>query len=135
MDVKPGRPPHEPSEKDRKQVEAMASYGVPELDIARVIGISAPTLRKWYSYELATGHIKANSMIAQSLYNKALGNGNGAVAACIFWLKVRAHWVEPKPWDEAPIGRKEQMQQAAMAAGGIATEWANDLEPESSTAN
>jgi hypothetical protein len=122
------KPPHEPSEKDRKTVESMASYGIPEDDIARVIGIARMTLRKWYSYELETGHIKANSMVAQSLYNKAMGNGQGAVTACIFWLKVRAGWVEPRPWDEAPIGRKEQLQQAAATAGGASTEWADDLE-------
>src|SRR5215813_5969468 len=103
--------PHEPSEKDRKTVETMASHGIVELDIARVIGISPPTLRKWYSYELETGHIKANSMVAQSLYKKALGEGAGAVAACIFWLKVRAGWIEPRP-EDGP-GRKEQLQRAA----------------------
>lgn len=123
-----GRKPHEATDKDRKTVESMASYGIPEDDIARVIGISRPTLRKWYSYELETGHIKANSMVAQSLYNKAMGSGQGAVTACIFWLKVRAGWVEPRPWDEAPIGRKEQLQQAAATAGGSGTEWADDLE-------
>lgn len=125
-----GRPPHEATEKDRKQVEAMASYGIPELDIARVLGVALNTLKKWYSYELETGHIKANSIVAQSLFQKATGNGNGAVAACIFWLKVRAKWVEPKPWDDAPIGRKEQLQQAAATAGGASTEWADDLEVE-----
>ena len=121
---------HEPSEKDRKIVESMASYGIPHDDIARVIGITKPTLEKWYRYELDTAHVKANSMVAQSLFQKATGNGNGAVAACIFWLKVRAHWVEPKPWDEAPVGRKEQLQQAAATAGGASTEWADNLDPE-----
>lgn len=123
-----GRPPHEPSEKDRKIVESMAGYGIPPDDIARVVGISVPTMRKWYSHELDTGHIKANSQVAQSLYQKAMGSGQGAVTACIFWLKVRANWVEPKPWDEAPMGRKEQLQQAAATAGGASTEWAADLE-------
>lgn len=122
------RPPHEPSEKDRKTVESMTGYGVPEDDIARVLGVSRPTLRKWYSHELDTGHIKANSQVAQSLYQKAMGSGQGAVTACIFWLKVRAGWVEPRPWDEAPLGRKEQLQQAAATAGGASTEWADDLE-------
>jgi hypothetical protein len=117
---------HEPNEKDRKTVETMASHGIPELEIAQVIGISAPTLRKWYRNELDTGATKANSMVAQSLYQKALGNGNGAVAACIFWLKVRAGWVEPRP-EEAMPGRKELQQRAAATAGGPSTEWANDL--------
>ena len=119
--------PHEPSEKDRKQVEAMASYGIPQLDIARVIGISLPTLEKWYRHELDTAASKANSLVAESLFQKARGNGNGAVAACI---SQGAGVVEPKPWDEVP-GRKEQLQQAAATAGGASTEWADDLEVES----
>jgi len=117
---------HEPDEKDRKTVETMASHGIPHIEIAQVIGISAPTMYKWYRNELDTGATKANSMVAQSLYQKALGNGNGAVAACIFWLKVRAGWVEPRP-EEAMPGRKELQQRAAATAGGPSTEWANDL--------
>jgi hypothetical protein len=128
---KTNHPKHMPSAEQRKQVEAMAAYGIPELDIARVIGISHPTLRKWYLTELQTGHIKANSMVAQSLYQKAMGSGQGAVTACIFWLKCRAGWVEPKPWDEPQIGRKELQQQAAATAGGVGTDWANDLEIDS----
>jgi hypothetical protein len=122
------RKPHVPSDMGRRQVEAMASHGIPELDIARVIGISHPTLRKWYLYELQTGHIKANSMVAQSLYQKAIGSGQGAVTACIFWLKCRAGWVEPKPWDEHP-GKKE-LQAAAAVTAGAGTAWAGDLEFE-----
>jgi hypothetical protein len=120
---------HEPNEKDRKTVETMASHGIPHIEIAQVIGLSAPTMYKWYRNELDTGATKANSMVAQSLYQKALGNGNGAVAACIFWLKVRAGWVEPRP-EEAMPGRKELQQRAAATAGGPTTEWANDLETE-----
>lgn len=131
--MKVGRKPHEPTDKDRQTVESMASYGIPETDIARVLNISAPTLRKWYAYELATGHIKANSMVAQSLYKKALGNGAGSVAAAIFWLKVRAGWVEPKPGEES-VGVKQQMQKAAETAG-VGTEWANDLEFDGNRAN
>jgi hypothetical protein len=120
------RHPHEPDEKDRKTVETMASHGIPHIEIAQVVGITLPTMYKWYRNELDTGATKANSMVAQSLYQKALGNGNGAVAACIFWLKVRAGWVEPRP-EEAMPGRKELQQRAAATAGGPSTEWANDL--------
>lgn len=120
---------HEPDEQDRRTVEAMTSHGIAPGDIARVIGISVPTLYKWYQHEIDTGHIKANSMVAQSLYQKALGNGNGAVAACIFWLKVRAHWVEPRPEDHMP-GRKELQQEMAKTAGGSSTEWADDLQTD-----
>ena len=123
------RHPHEPTEKDRKTVETMVSYGISPLDIARVLDIQVMTLYKHYRFEMETGQTKANSMVAQSLYQKALGNGNGAVAACIFWLKVRAGWVEPRP-EEAMPGRKELQRKAAETAGGASTEWANDLETE-----
>lgn len=106
---KRGRPPHVPTDKDRKQVEAMTSYGITEIDIARVMGIHVETLGKYYREELDTGHIKANSMVAQSLYQKALGDGSGAVAACIFWLKVRCKWVEPRAPEDERRGDKLQV--------------------------
>jgi hypothetical protein len=89
-----GRPAHRPDATTRRQVEAMAAYGVPEADIARVIGIDPKTVRKYYRDELDTGAIKANSKIAESLYRKAMGEGPQSVTACIFWLKTRAHWKE-----------------------------------------
>ncbi len=80
--------------------EAMAAYGVPETDIATVIGIDPETLRKHYRDELDTGSIKVDSRIAESLYRKAMGDGPQSVTACIFWLKTRARWKET-PVEEA----------------------------------
>ena len=89
-----GRRAHRPDPASRRQVEAMAAYGVPEADIARVIGIDPKTLRKHYREELDVGAIKANSRVAESLYRKALGDGAQSVTAAIFWLKTRAGWKE-----------------------------------------
>lgn len=89
-----GRRAHTPEPAGRRQVEAMAAYGVPEADIARVLGMDPKTLRKHYRDELDTGSIKANSRIAESLYRKAMGDGPQSVTACIFWLKTRARWKE-----------------------------------------
>ena len=89
-----GRKAHRPDPASRRQVEAMAAYGVPEPDIARVVAIDPKTLRKHYRDELDTGHVKANSRIAESLYRKAMGDGPQSVTACIFWLKTRAQWKE-----------------------------------------
>jgi len=102
-----GRKPHEPNEKDRRTVETMAGHGIPVGDIARVIKLSEPTLRKYYREELETGQTKANSMVAQSLYQKAMGNGQGAVTACIFWLKVRAGWMERSQLEHEHTGNVE----------------------------
>ena len=94
-DVDMGRPAHEPSPTSRRQVEALAAYGIPEIDIAGVIGIDPKTLRKHYRQELDYGHVRANAKVAENLYRKAIGDGREAVTAAIFWLKTRAGWREP----------------------------------------
>ena len=89
-----GRPTHLPTPSERRQVEAMAGYGVPEADIALVLGIDPKTLRKHYRDELDTGHIVANAKVAESLFRKATGDHRQSVTAAIFWLKTRARWRE-----------------------------------------
>ena len=89
-----GRRAHTPEAAGRRQVEAMAAYGIPEADIARVMEFDPKTLRRHYRSELDTGHIKANSRMAENLYRKAMGDGPQAVTATIFWLKTRARWKE-----------------------------------------
>lgn len=89
-----GRRAHEPDVTTRRQVEALAGYGVPEADIAGVIGIDAKTLRKHYRHELDHGHVKANAKVAENLFRKATGDGREAVIAAIFWMKTRAGWKE-----------------------------------------
>ena len=89
-----GRPAHRPDDSQRRQVEALAGYGIPEADIAGVVGVDAKTLRKHYRNELDHGHTKANARVAENLYRKATGDGREAVIAAIFWLKTRAQWKE-----------------------------------------
>ena len=89
-----GRRAHQPDQPTRRQVEALAGYGVPEAEIAGVVGIDPKTLRKHYRHELDHGHTKANARVAENLYRKATGDGREAVIAAIFWLKTRAGWKE-----------------------------------------
>ena len=86
-----GRRAHKPDPAQRKQVETLAAYGIPEEDIARVVGIDPKTLRKHYRDELDLGETKANAQVAGFLFNAAR---NGNVTAQIFWLKTRARWKE-----------------------------------------
>src|SRR3954453_10043280 len=116
------RPSFEPTQAQRQMVEAMAGCGVPEADIAVVIGIAPKTLRKHFRDELDTGHIKANAKVVGNLYRIATGSGREAVTAAIFWLKVRAGWREPLQPRQYPLGRKEARQLAA-STGAIGTEW------------
>jgi hypothetical protein len=84
-----GRPEWEPSEEQRKTVESMSAVGVPQDDIARVVGCDPKTLRKHCKDELELGAIKANAKVSESLFKKATGDGTSAVAAGIWWEKTR----------------------------------------------
>lgn len=84
-------PSHEPTQESRNKVEAMSAIGIPQLDIARVIGINVDTLAKYYREELDTATTKANTQIGGALFKKAL---SGDTASLIFWMKTRAGWKE-----------------------------------------
>src|SRR4051795_13447312 len=109
-----GRPSFQPSPSQRQTVEAMAGCGVPEADIAVLIGIAPKTLRKHFRGELDTGHIKASAKVAGNLYRIATGSGREAVTAAIFWPKVRAGWREPFGVGQYPMGKKEARELAAQ---------------------
>jgi hypothetical protein len=101
-----GRRAHRPDPAHRRQVEALAAYGIPEADISGVVGIDPKTLRKYYRDELDLGETKANAQVAGFLFNAAK---NGNVTAQIFWLKTRAKWRET-PLElrhSGSIGRKD----------------------------
>ena len=132
-----GRPPHNPTERDRLQVRTLAAVGVTVADVAKVMGLSIPTLRKHYASELSAGSIEANAKVAQSLFKQATDPKKPSTVACIFWLKSRAGWrdrdtVPASPEEEPHLGKKDQANvDARSAAAG--TEWA-DLLPEGVTA-
>ena len=96
------RPVWTPTDPQRRQAETMAAYGIPEADIARVLGVSKPTLRKHCGTELDTGATRANSKVADFLfYGICGGTGKPAfkderarVTAAIFWMKTRGGWSE-----------------------------------------
>jgi len=67
----------------------LAAFGLRQSDICQVSGISEPTLVKHYANELATGKLRANVKVAQTLYKKAIA---GDTTSAIFWLKCRAGW-------------------------------------------
>lgn len=97
---------HQPDQAQKRQVEAMAAYGIPEEDIARVVGIDPKTLRKHYREELDLGAVKANAQVAGFLFNSAR---NGNVTAQIFWLKTRARWKE-QPNEHMHVGAFEHRE-------------------------
>ena len=88
-----GRKPFEPTDAERKQVEAMSGYGLPFEQIAVLVrdGISVETLNKYFGNELIAGKAKANSGVGRTLFQKAMG---GDTAAMIWWSKTQMRWRE-----------------------------------------
>lgn len=86
-----GRPPFVPTKEQRITVEMMASFGIPQDDIAKVLGISKPTLREHFREELDVGKARTITKVAASLVRQALA---GNVTAMIFYLKCQAGWRE-----------------------------------------
>jgi hypothetical protein len=88
-----GRPRFEPTDEERKQVEAMAGYGVAEAHIASLIrgGIGVSTLRERFKENLEQGRAKAHAGIGKTLYQKAMA---GDVASLIWWTKTQMRWTE-----------------------------------------
>jgi hypothetical protein len=119
-----GRPSFEPTSEQRKMVESMTGLGVPDYEVAKVLSISLPTLRKYFHEELEVGHIKSNVQVSQTLFKVATDiNHPKHVTAAIFWLKARAGWREAQV-DE--IGKKQiQADNARVSHNG--TEWENLL--------
>ena len=111
-----GRRSHTPDERGRRQVEALAAYGVPEVDIARVVGIDPKTLRKYYRDELDLGATKATAKVAEFLFRKATTEGHQCVTAAIFWMKTRGGWRETPQSHEIAIKPASHMTDEELEA-------------------
>lgn len=88
-----GRPAFEPTDHERKQVEAMSGYGLPIDQIGALVrdGISVDTLRAHFRPELQSGKAKANAQVGKTLFQKVMA---GDTTAMIWWTKTQMRWAE-----------------------------------------
>jgi hypothetical protein len=110
---KSGRRTIEISEAMRADVRRFAEIGVPHSIIARIVGLSATTLRRRCRAELDAGVEVANARVALTLFETAMG---GNTTAMLWWEKTRA-------------GRRET---SASGAHGIGTGEAHTITPDMS---
>ena len=105
-----GRMAFEPTEQERKQVEAFSGYGLPLEQIAVLVreGISVETLTKHFERELVSGKAKANTGVGRTLHQKAMA---GDTTAAIWWSKTQMRW-------------KETQQHELTGANGVPLEFA-----------
>jgi DNA-binding XRE family transcriptional regulator len=84
-----------PSSYKQEYAELAKNYcllGATDADLAEFLGTTRQTMDKWkkdypeFAEAVTDGKERADSLVARSLYNKAVG---GDTTACIFWLKNR----------------------------------------------
>jgi hypothetical protein len=79
MARRPGRPAFQPSEEQRRIVEVMVGFGIPEAEICGLIRkangkpIDGKTLRKRFREEIATGAAKIKLTVGQFMVASILG--------------------------------------------------------------
>ena len=119
-----GRPSHVPTDETRNLVESLSGFGIPQDEIARLVGIDPKTLRFHYADQIELGSIKATAKVAQNLFTMACKPTREGLSAAIFWLKVRAGWSEyaPRLRAEETLGKKEAAEHDALTAGN-GNEW------------
>lgn len=75
----------------------MAGAGLPQIEIAAVLAVTAPTLRKYYYAELSRGAAKVEAKLVANLLTIANGQGAMALRAIIFALQCRFGWSRYAP--------------------------------------
>ena len=94
--MKAGRPRIEYDRAIAEQVQSMSQYGVPQAQIAEMVGLSVPTLRNLYSAELGKGMTLSNLAVGKKLFERCMA---GDVPSLIFWAKTRMGWKEKQEVD------------------------------------
>jgi hypothetical protein len=83
---------HRPTDKTRQQAQSASGLGLPQDQIAALIGIAPDTLRKHYDLELGLGKAQASAAVAKTLFNKATVGQD--TTAMIWWTKAQMRWSE-----------------------------------------
>ncbi len=96
-----GRPAYVGTDEQRKQVLKLKGLGLNHSEVASFIinpatgkGIGREVLQRVFRAELDMGMAHVKGEILGALMNHALGDGSGAVAACIFYAKTQCGWRE-----------------------------------------
>lgn len=82
-----GMPAHVPTDSKRREVVLMSGVGIPDADIARELGISEKTLRKYYRKEMDEGDSKARMQLLNTAFKMATSGRSASMTK--FLLNVR----------------------------------------------
>jgi hypothetical protein len=130
-----GRKRHRRLPQVAEKIGVMRATGATVEDVAAALGLSEPTLRKYYFRELSEGAQIARRVLMDAMWKKAIA-GNVSAAKFIrdefpkgdaeaFVNASRPAQAAAAPL-ATPTGKKEAARLAAKTAG-LGTEWGDDL--------
>jgi hypothetical protein len=115
---KPLKPPskwiHQPTDDLRQQVLKCCGMGLTQNQIARIIGITKPTLHKYYRPELDLGEAQKTHEVSKNLFYMATNpDHKDSAKAAIYWLQQRS----PEEWQKV-----KRVEHTGKDGGAIQTE-------------
>lgn len=94
-----GRPPWEPTDKERAVIERMGGIAMPHDQIAKIMGVNIHTLYAHCRHELDLGIAQVNALYLNVMYKKIM---EGNEKLLMFYLGTKLGWVIPKDSQAAP---------------------------------
>ena len=83
-----GRPKFKPTKATRQRVKTLVGMGTSVRDAARLIGVTAPTLRKHFALEIETAAAEATAAVLLAMFRAATDATRPNVRAARAWLEV-----------------------------------------------
>lgn len=118
-------------------VEGLAAHGVPHRHIAEYIGVSEPTLRKYYDGTLQKAHGKFAAKLTQTMAIEAFGDPNNTDPAkrkapnttlLIYLSKALLGWRDRDAASDSSYVPKREAYAEAAKTPGAGTGWADILD-------
>jgi transcriptional regulator with XRE-family HTH domain len=108
-----GRPNHVPTDEKRTRIKVLRALNKTDAEIAAAMGISQPTLRKYYFRELKGGLAQLRAAALVKLWEKAAEGNVAALKAFIAETRHAdidnpQHPPQLRPRREPPLGKKQQ---------------------------
>lgn len=118
------QPAFNPTPKLRRSVSIAAGAGVSHEEIALGMGISRPTLEKYFAFELTTGAYQRRQEVLDAMFRAAKkGNVAAQKAYAALTPKPAAPPLpQPGATDKLPVGKKARAQADATTAQA-GTDW------------
>ena len=118
-----GRPPFKPTAAHRRTVSIAAGAGMTHEEIAIGLGISTPTLRKYFEVELSVHAYLRRLEVYEAMHKAALAGNVTAQRAYAAMSPAPAAPPDPDPaGDSKPAGKKAQAAADAVTAH-VGSDW------------